>query len=235
MRVTRWSRLALVALLVIGFSLLATACGLIGDDDSGPQGATVGAIVFSSDTNAQGQQINFRNFFAPNDGEIVAVVSLADAKAGTKITGRWFTLGFGETPPDGLEINHSDVVLKPEQITAEGRSAVTFTQRAGGSGFPEIPWVLRIYVDDQLARTAGFIVTRAVTGATAAPTPGPPAPAPTPVSYTVVAGDTLQSVAQRFLPPGGNLQAFMASLASFNNLQPTATLQAGQVLRIPPP
>lgn len=225
---------ALTLSVFAGIALLAAGCGLIGDDNGGTGGARVGAVVFGTAPNAEGQPTNIRNFFAPNDRIIIALVSLSDVQPGTKVTGRWYTLGFGETPPEGLLINSSDIILTADKITPDRQSVATFTQRSE-SGFPETPWVLRIYVNDKLARTAGFLVTRAVTTQAApAPASPAPAPAPTPVTYTVQAGDTLQSVAQRFLPPGANLQAFMTSIATLNNIQPTATLQAGQVLRIPP-
>jgi len=224
---------------LLALSVFAGACGLIGNDDGGSGGATVRAVVFSSESNAQGQPVNPRAFFAPNTPQITATVLLENVKQGMRITGAWYQLGTANAGAEGARINASDVTLSSEQ-TSTGQTTVTFQQRSGGSGFPEDTWLLRIYVNGDLVRTSGFIITRAAQASASPAAPGPaappapPAPAPTPVTYTVVAGDSLQSVAQRFLPPGQNLQTYLADVARCSNLAPTATLIAGQVLRIPP-
>jgi nucleoid-associated protein YgaU len=157
------------------------------------------------------------------------------------LTGRWFQLGTPDAGAEGQEVNSSDV--KIEQVNEQKQTPVSFVLNSGASptGFPEDTWILRIYEGDTLIKTSGFIVTRAAQ--TSAPTGSTGSTAPTggtgstaqPQNYTVVAGDTLQTVAQRFLPPGEQVQNFINRIATLNNIQPTATLTAGQVLRIPGP
>ena len=90
---------------------------------------------------------------------------------------------------------------------------------------------ISVFVNDDLVKTAGFVVNRSA-GATTAPQQ--PAPTATPVAYTVAAGDTIASIAQRFVPQGQNVTEFATRLAQFNNLAANAALTPGQVIRIPP-
>ncbi|TAJ20764.1 MAG: LysM peptidoglycan-binding domain-containing protein [Dehalococcoidia bacterium] len=77
--------------------------------------------------------------------------------------------------------------------------------------------------------------------ATATPSPTPtatPTPAATPIprdatTYTVAAGDTLSSIAQRFTPPGGNTQDVADAIAKANNITDPRAIQIGQKLNIP--
>lgn len=76
---------------------------------------------------------------------------------------------------------------------------------------------------------------------TATPSPTPtatPTPAATPISrdattYTVAAGDTLSSIAQRFTPAGGNAQEVADAIAKANNITDPRSIQIGQKLNIP--
>ena len=58
---------------------------------------------------------------------------------------------------------------------------------------------------------------------------------PTPINYTVVAGDTLQLIAQRFLPEAETLADFLVRIGNLNDISVSAILQTGQVLLIPGP
>ena len=74
--------------------------------------------------------------------------------------------------------------------------------------------------------------------ATATPTPTPTAtatPQPTVQEYTVQVGDTLILIAERFMPAGGDLDAYVVELAELNGISDIALVQIDQVLRIPPP
>ena len=77
----------------------------------------------------------------------------------------------------------------------------------------------------------------ATSTATASPTATPTATA-TPetdvVEYTVAPGDTLQSIAQQFLPAGADLTTFTQSIAAFNGIADPSLISVGQVIRIPP-
>ena len=122
-------------------------------------------------------------------------------------------------------MNSSVATLEKEQVQ-EGKAFVRFTQ-AAGSGLPNDSWLLRVYAGDTLIRTMGFVITNLPQPAAAAPEP------PQFTNYTVVAGDTLQSVATKLKPPAEDTGAFTTRLLQANNLQPNATLNPGQVLRVP--
>ena len=77
--------------------------------------------------------------------------------------------------------------------------------------------------------------------ATATATPSPTATAsPTPAivpgqatTYTVQSGDTLLSIAQRFTPAGGDVQATADAITKANNITDPRSIQIGQRLDIP--
>jgi hypothetical protein len=73
---------------------------------------------------------------------------------------------------------------------------------------------------------------------TATQTSAPPAPTATqpqgsPETYTVVSGDTLTIIAERFKPATEPTESYVARLQQENNLQPGAILFVGQVLTLP--
>ena len=83
--------------------------------------------------------------------------------------------------------------------------------------------------------------TQAPPAATATQTSAPPAPTATPTqqgtpeTYTVVAGDTLTIIAERFKPATEPTESYVARLQEANNLAPGAILTVGQVLTLPAP
>ena len=90
--------------------------------------------------------------------------------------------------------------------------------------------------DDQ---TAGAVPTAtstpratptATVAATATPTPEPEQEF---IEYTVVAGDTLSSIAARFLPPDEGLEAFGQRIAELNELPDLGIVRLGETLQIP--
>lgn len=218
--------------LIAGAALFAGGCSLFEDDGgSGDAGSVKALVLFSSEVGPDGAPINPRNLFPPNVREIRATVVLEDAAVDMKVTGNWYQLGTANAGSEGQRISGSDIVLDSATVQ-EGRASLSFALRPGASGLPEDTWLLRVFVNDDLVKTAGFVVNRTA-GATA-PAQGAPAPTPTPVAYTVGAGDTLATIAQRFLPQGQNVNDFTTRLAQFNNLAANASLSAGQVIRIPP-
>jgi nucleoid-associated protein YgaU len=67
------------------------------------------------------------------------------------------------------------------------------------------------------------------------PRPGSPTPAAgAPQQYIVQGGDTLSTIAARFRPANENPADYVARLAQYNGIQPTSTLNIGQVIQIPP-
>jgi LysM repeat protein len=231
-----------VIILALAF-ILTGACSLAGgdDDQAGVTGVTA-AVRFSTEVGPDGVPVNPRNLFPANVREITATVLLEGVEPGMAVEGVWYQLGTANAGREGQEIRRGSPVILDEATAANGRAAITLTL-SSGSGVPEDTWLLRIFVDDSLVKTAGFVVNRGAS-AVAAPSPtsasapppasSSPAAGPTPVTYTVVSGDSMTSIAQRYLPPGENIASFTARLAQFNNLSANGTLSPGQILRIPP-
>jgi hypothetical protein len=227
-------RLLLGALLCA----LLLGCSVI-DGSDGKGDAVVRGAVLAVQVNDRGEPVSPTRVFAPNVPQIISVVSLENVESGADVSGRWFQLNVQDVPPDGLEILKSDVKLAEDNVK-EGRSIVRFTLPGKAQGLPEDAYLLRVYVNGDVVRTMGFVVAGA--GGASAPAPAPsPAPPTTPgvtatpafTSYTVVSGDTLQSIATRFKPANEDLTAFQGRIAQANNISTSATLQPGQVLRIP--
>lgn len=90
--------------------------------------------------------------------------------------------------------------------------------------------------DDQTAGAAPAATATPVAtatpavAATATPTPEPE---PEFIEYTVAAGDTLSSIAARFLPPGEGLEAFSQRIAELNQLPDLGLVRLGETLQIP--
>jgi hypothetical protein len=65
------------------------------------------------------------------------------------------------------------------------------------------------------------------------PTRVPPTATPAPVVYIVQEGDTLLSIAEANLPPGGTLSLYANRIAQENGLEPDAVLAVGTELVLP--
>jgi len=223
-----------VALLAIGAVFaLSAACSIIDGDDGGDAGgARATSVVFSTNLGATAA----RNLIPSTATEIRVSVKLEGITAGQKVTAKWYQLGVADVPSEGKEIQSKDLTLPAAEVTPEGTTFANFA--INSSRFPEDAWLVRIYVNDELVRTSGFVVTSAA-GAAAAPPANPTArPTATPTNYTIVANDTLTTIGQRFLPQGETLANFIGRIQALNNLQniqPTTPLTAGQTLRIPGP
>jgi LysM repeat protein len=220
-------------LLFAAMALLVVSCGLVGGDE-GAGGATVRGVVLSTEqVGPDGAPLGPRNLFPPTAREIRATVIIDGAEAGMKITGRWYQLGTSSSGTEGSQINASDVIL--DATTAQNNQArVTFIQRPGASGFPEDNWLLRVYINDELAKTAGFAVTQlAAVGAPVAPAPAAAVPVAPPATYTVAAGDTLATVTERFRGTEA-AASYLTKLATLNGIAATAPLTPGTVLKLPP-
>ncbi len=179
----RFTRLVLGVMTALALTLTASACGLVGDDDdgNGAAGAKVAGVALSTQVNDQGQPVNARNFFAPSDAEIRATVALQGVTSGQRVEGRWFQLGTANAGAEGQEVSKSEFRLEEGAIQS-GQAVVTFFLRSP-QGFPEDSWLVRVYVDGELIRTSGFIITRAAQTTNQQPTTTQPttvpAPAPT--------------------------------------------------------
>lgn len=170
----RLRRIALGLTVALTLALGVSACSLVGDDNgggSGAGGARVIGIALSTQVNDQGQPINARNFFSPSDNEIRATVALDGVSAGQRVEGRWFQLGTANAGANGQEVSKSEFRLEANSIQ-NGQAVVSFFLRSP-QGFPEDSWLLRVYVDGEQVRTAGFIITRAAQTGPASPTTSP--------------------------------------------------------------
>lgn len=240
--------------LLLAAGLLLSACGLLGDDDdgNGNGGATPTATtspvtvlqaVMSNEVSDERQATGIvGRVFPAGVDSIYAVLTLEDVEPGMEITGRWFQLSVPDAPPDGMEVSEAGLTLEEGQIE-EGRTRVALNVTSN-AGLPEGDWVARIYADGVFIRTMAFVITSQVsvapggggqgpqgqTGSTGAP---PPETIEVAQEYTVVEGDSYQSIAERFKGENESVEAFVTRLAQLNQLQPGQSLTVGQVLRIP--
>jgi nucleoid-associated protein YgaU len=214
-------------IVLLSASVLLVSCSLIEGDDESAGNARVISVQMSNEVGADGVPVNPRNAFAPPTREIRAAVRLESVETGMRVSGKWFQLGTASAGAEGAEVSGSEVTLDSTTVSEQGNSRIFFSLSTNGPSLPADSWLLRVYINDQIVKTSGFVISPLV-GADAAP---PAAPATT--NYTVVAGDTLASVAQRFLPAGETVQSFVTRIATLNNIAATAALSPGQVLRVP--
>jgi LysM repeat protein len=225
------SRILSPVIFLLAAATLLVSCSLI-EGDEGAGNARVTGVLMSSQIGSDGQLVNPTNLFAPGTREVRASVAMEGVETGMKVTGKWYQLGTVNAGAEGFEASGSDITLDASTILEGGRARVFFTLSIGGQGLSaETPWLLRVFVNDDLVNTSGFVVTSRL--ATGGPQGGNPPASPTPRTYTVVAGDTLTSVAQRLLPQGENVNNFVQQIATLNNIPTTAALTPGQTLRIP--
>ncbi len=241
--------LRLGMLVLVLASMLASACSVIGkdkksDDSGGSSSVKVTQGVFAATLDPNGAPINPTYAFPAGTKQINAVLLLEGVSADTKITARWYQLNVKDAPPAGAEVNSAVSTIKKEDIQ-DGKAVVRFSQ-ASNNGLPVDSWQLRVYAGSKLIRTMGFVIVNTTQGAAQPPpagsppaavtTPGSPPPAgatPTFTNYTVVAGDTVSSLATKFKPPAEDIAAFTTRFVQANNISATATLTPGQVLRVP--
>ena len=241
--------------------LLLSGCFFSGG--SAASDIKIRAAVFSSQLNDQGQPLTVAHVFPSNVSRISAIVLFEGVKSGNEIVGLWYQLG-GNAPPEGRQVHKSSIKLSDNNVKDGRAQvtlilpAVPLAGDAGpqatplAHGIPEDSWLLRISADGKLLRTLGFVVVANAPpplpvspGASATPAPAsspasgvgtPLLPTGTPnfQTYTIVAGDTLQTIANRFKPANEAVDAFVARIVRENNLSsPTVTLSVGQQLRIP--
>lgn len=74
--------------------------------------------------------------------------------------------------------------------------------------------------------------TEPLSAATPTPAPPPP-PVATPRTYTVVSGDTLTTIANRFRPQDVAQNDYLQRLYQANNLGPNSVISVGQTLTLP--
>jgi hypothetical protein len=187
--------------LLLLLMTLVSACALVEDTSKQASDATkvpadvagvkVLAVGFSDQFDNQGRPTNLRTVLPAGVRNISAYVLLQGVKPGMEVEGRWFELGPQDAGPEGSQVTKSTVELKADTIDAEtSRASAFFSLATDNPALPEDSWLLRIYVNGVLVRTAAMIITSAVGNAappprpTVAPapqaTPSPPIGAPTP-------------------------------------------------------
>ena len=120
-----------------------------------PSDVIARSVVFSTDVGPTAT----RNVVSSTASEIRVQIGLEGVQPGMIVTARWYQLGVADVPPEGQEISSGQVALTAESISSEGESIASFLLSSGPSGFPRDSWLLRIYVDDELVRTAGLVVS----------------------------------------------------------------------------
>lgn len=225
--------------VVVVVMALLSACSLVSDGGSDASGVRVTQAVMTSAINDQGQATAPARVFPTTAQRIFAVINLEGVKPGVEIVGKWYQTSVENVPAEGSEVHSSTIKLDDSTASPEGRSRVALFLPATTQGIPEDSWVLRIYAGNTLLRTMAFVVAApaGTTAPAAQPTqpsapPAQPTATPTARTYTVVAGDTLQSIALRFKPAAEDTVAYTNRLRQLNNLT-TDNLSVGQVLRIP--
>jgi hypothetical protein len=144
--------------------LLTTGCGLF-DDDSGGNGEEYSGdiTVGLTDVVPASGSYTLKNIFPPSIREILAVVQLEDAESGTEVRGDWYQLGTLQmqaegVTPQGALISSAEFELTADTIdTASGRGGGRL-RLVPNAPLPPDSYVLRVYVDDKLAKTVGFVV-----------------------------------------------------------------------------
>ena len=195
---------------------------------------------------------------------VYAILVLQGAKVGDVVNGRWYQLSVQNAPPDGSFVTEASVTLTDQNLTNDGLARVALDLGMNnGDSLPPGDWLVRIDVNDKFIHSMGFVVSQFAVypdaGAQAQPTPaagqptttpdaqpttttpGQPEPTPTevataqPETYTVVSGDTLTIIANKFKSPNETTDQYIARIAQANNMEPGAILFVGQVLTLPGP
>jgi hypothetical protein len=195
--------------------------------------------------------------FPEGTSRVYAVLVMEGVEPGSEVTVRWFQLSADEVEPDGHFVNEAGVTLTDENVNASGQARVALDFGSTEGALPNGDWLVRVYVDGVFVRTMGFVISSFVTldgepagtppsaagEPTATPAQQPPQPTPTveiaptqqPETYTVVSGDTLTVIAERFKPATETTESYVARLQEANALAPGAILFVGQVLTLPTP
>lgn len=150
--------------LFAGVVLLASGCGIFDDDDGGNGAEYNGDITVGlTDVVPASGTYTLKNVFSPSVREIIAVVQLEDAKAGTDVRGEWFQLGTLQVQAEGVTPHGAPISSAGFELGSD--TIDTATGRGGGrlrltpnAPLPQDSYLLRVYVDNKLAKTVGFVV-----------------------------------------------------------------------------
>ena len=138
-------------------------------------------------------------------------------------------------PPDGTDQDNppnsiSAIVSTPQPTPIAAPSPVPSPTPAATSTVPETPVPTTSPTPSPTITPSHTPTVTAAPAATAAPTA---TTVPSTLTYTVVLGDTMFWIAERFLPDGEDLNTFIDEIAKFNGIVDVMQIQAGQTLEIP--
>lgn len=158
-----------IALLFV-FAALLAGCGSGGGEvvpagtATGDTDAFSGSIsVGLTDSVPETGSYTLKNAFPRNIKEIIAVVELAGAREGTAVRGEWYQLGTLQIEAQGIKprgalISEAGFELSNETIDPETHTGGGRLRLVPNAPLPPDSYLLRVYVDDQLARTVGFVI-----------------------------------------------------------------------------
>jgi hypothetical protein len=155
-------------------AVVLTGCGLFGSDNNKSSDVFNGDITVGlTDNVPTGSPYVIQNIYNPNVRQIIAVVSIANAKPGMTVEGQWYQMHVFEAgnqnrdttlPPTGTLVTKAGFEISQDSINSS-------TQRGGGrltfsptSPLPEDSYKLLVYVDGKLAKEQPFVVSRLVPG-----------------------------------------------------------------------
>ncbi|MGE0687874.1 MAG: hypothetical protein AB7P33_14105 [Dehalococcoidia bacterium] len=177
---------SVLAVVVLGVAVAAAAYffWIKDDDEGGSNGGAVSSVqvssvLFSNEIDSDGNPVNTRIALPAGSRAVRASVRLLNVQPGMTIEGKWFQLGPTDAGAEGIEISTSKVVLNADTISSSDVSRVQFSLGTNGPPLPEDAWLLRVYVNGQLVKTAGFVIGGSTPRNSTTTTP-PPATSPTP-------------------------------------------------------
>jgi hypothetical protein len=167
-------RFGFLLALAAAASLSMTACGLFGGDSDNSADVYKGDITVGlTDNVPTGSPYVIQNIYNPNVRQIIAVVSIANAKTGTKVEGQWFQMHVFDAgnqkrdtslPPTGTLVTKAGFEISSDAINQD-------TKRGGGrltlspsAPLPEDSYKLLVYVDGKLSKEQPFVVSKLVPG-----------------------------------------------------------------------
>ena len=149
----------------------------------------------------------------------------------TLLIGSTFAIWLLVFPPNGTDPDNPpssiSAIVPPPQPTAIAAPNLTPSPTpAATSVIPATP------VPTMSPPPSPTITPSPTAAPTAAITPTT-TPVPSTLTYTVVLGDTMFWIAERFLPEGEDINTFIDEIAEFNGIVDVMQIQAGQTLEIP--
>jgi hypothetical protein len=151
-------------LILAGIAAAAAYIFWIDDNDDNTASAAdvsaiqVSSVIFSNEVDSNGNPVNPKLSIPSGSRAVRASVRLQGVKPGMNVEGRWYQLGPAQAGAEGIEVSKSNTVLTTETVNESGASRVAFSLGSSSAALPDDAWLLRVYVDGKLVKTAGFVV-----------------------------------------------------------------------------